>query len=175
MIAKIVWLSLIVLCSVPIYGLELTEEHRSEIAACWQRIWHEESEDIGNKSGNYKHYRDALLSFTDEDVMIAEKYIACLLQEPSWSRFMQQKDLDSTLEFIHSMTNVLQQTIDSECYITFPPHMSTIADEATRTTLDEDVFLTRLRQAFLAFTIVVSHMDYLCREGLQEGVAAEAN
>ena len=69
------------------------------------------------------------------------------------------------------MTLILQQIIGSECQLTFPPQLQAFADEIKRSGLQEDEFVQRVRQSFLAFTIIVSHMSYICMEGivLKEG------
>ena len=153
------------LCGNVVYSsFELKEEHRAEITSCWQQIWDEQLDAVRGEPP-FQRYADMMLQIEPKDAELAEQFIMRLCQGSLWEQFLERKDLEATLEYISFMTMILQQVIGSECQLTFPPKLQDFADEIKRSGLQEDEFIQRVRQAFLAFTIIVSHMSYVCTEG----------
>ncbi len=152
------------LCGNMAYSLELQEEHCTEITSRWQQRWDEQLDEVRGQP-DMKRYADTMLQIEPKDVELAEQFIMRLCQGSLWEQFLERKDVEATLEYISYMTMILQQVIDSECQLTFPPYLQEFANEIKRSGLQEDEFIMRVRQSFLAFTIIVSHMSYVCMEG----------
>jgi hypothetical protein len=98
---------------------------------------------------------------------VASQFVSLLCSKKVWDDFLANKrDVDTTMRFVRFMTIALQKYIAEDCQIAFPPHLQDIDAEIVRSGLSQEEFCTKLRQAFLTFTILVSHMDQLARQGL---------
>lgn len=158
-------LLLAVLYSSCMFGFVIEEELHTEITTRWRSIWDQQLQATRNVStSDLNHYVELLINFTEDDADVAEQVITELLQEPAWKEFVVHRDMETTVQFINVMTLKLQQRIWQGSQLTFPPSLEEINEEISRSGLSDDDFCEKLRQSFLAFTIVVSHMDYLTRQ-----------
>ncbi len=152
------------LCGNMTHSFEFQEEHRAEITSCWQQRWDEQLDEVRGQP-DMKRYANKMFQIEQEDVELAEQFIMRLCQGSLWEQFLERKDIEATLEFTNYMAMILQQVIGSECQLPFPPYLQDFAEEIKRSGLQEDEFIQRVRQSFLAFTIIVSHMSYVCMKG----------
>lgn len=135
------------------------------VKACWHdSVWRNELEDAAAESKEW-HYAQELVAFTEEDIAVVAQLISLLCGKSMWEDFLVNKhDIDTTMRFVHFITIALQKYIAEDCQMTLPPQLQDIDAEIIRSGLSEAEFCTRLRQAFLTFTILISHMDQLARE-----------
>ena len=160
-------------------ALQLTSEHKQELTARWQAIFQEEIDQLQRvhpthsdgakkareeKVRNVVRYADMMVLISDYDVLIVEQYISRLMQGSLWDAFLVHQDVDAIVNYINYMSAVLQQLIWSDCELRFPPKLENIINEINRSGIQEHEFITKVRQVFLTFTIIVSHMDYLSRK-----------
>lgn len=147
-------------------GFTFDADDCAVVKACWHdRVWRHELENASAESKNW-HYAQELVAFTDEDIAVASQLVSLLCSKKMWEDFLANKrDVDTTMRFVRFMTIALQKYIAEDCQMAFPPHLQDIDAEIVRSGLSQEEFCTRLRQTFLTFTILVSHMDQLARQG----------
>lgn len=132
----------------------LTQEDKIEVQNRWEAYF--KGQDENEACANYIA---VLLDITDADAEIAGRLAGLSLEQDAFKKFVENKDLDATLSFIELMTFVLQRTVWEECALRFPPQLADIPQDMEKSGLTEQEYLTNLRRAFLAFTIIVSCMD----------------
>lgn len=157
----------LVLVSMNSAAFELQEEHIAEITSRWQAIWSEQLEGVSDVT-DMRRYAQELLNLQPKDTQVAEQMMMGVCQGDAWENFWKHKDLESTYAFITYMNEILKRLVWSESELDFPPKLSEVADEIKRSGLPEGAYLTRLRQSLLAFTLIVSHMNYLCNVAASE-------
>lgn len=153
--------------SMLMHSFAFDAEDRAEVKACWHdRVWRNELTSAMPESKCWE-YAQELVAFTDEDIEMVRQLVSLLCGKKAWNDFVENRnDSETVMRFVRFMTLALQKYIAADCQLTFPPHLQDIEAEVTKSGLSQEEFCTRLRQAFLTFTILVSHMDQFSREGL---------
>ncbi len=153
--------------SILMHGFIFDPDGCAVVKACWHdSVWRDELKDASVESKEW-HYAQELVAFTEEDIAVVAQLISLLCGKSMWDDFLANKnDVDATMRFLHFITIALQKYIADDCQLTLPPQLQDIDAEIIRSGLSEAEFCTRLRQAFLTFTILISHMDQLAREEL---------
>ena len=131
-----------------------------EIASRWHAIWQEQFQAMEPTDDLYR-YSGKMMQFVEHDLEVAQQLIGGLLQGPLWDHFLKQKDVDATVAFIEHMKGELQKHIAEETELSFPPILQRMHTEIKESGMQEDQFISKVREAFLAFTLVVSRMYYL--------------
>ncbi len=152
--------------AVPSSALTLTRENVEEIDMRWRAIFDGElvGQTLQTPTQLLERYKKHLLDFNEEDVVLAEQLIVRLCQGDLWNLFVQRKDKDTVLAYIDMLTTALQRYISSECCLRFPPKLDELAYSIRASDLSEIDYCTKLRRAFLAFTIIVSKMNYIAQQ-----------
>lgn len=150
----------------------LVKENRDEFISCWSACWHEELTNSPEKSEEFNRYVALLTDFTEEDDAVVQELLVMLCQQDSCRNFMMKKDLESMLQFAHVVVFELQKIVCDDSQMTFPPQLAQIAAEIERSGLSEQEYCTKLRRAFLTFTILVSQIDAIAKPEDSSEVAA---
>ncbi len=148
------------------HALTLTRQNVEEIDMRWRAIF--DGELVGGAlqtpTQTLERYIKHLLDFDETDVELAEQLIVRLSQGDLWDLFVQRKDKDTVLAYIDMLTSALQRYIGSECCLRFPPKLDDLAYNIRTSELSEIDYCIKLRRAFLAFTIIVSKMNYIAQQ-----------
>lgn len=158
-----IFLCLALLFSVGLSALQLTQENKDEISMRWQAIFDEQIDDASTEIDKVL-LRNQLLAFEDADVEVAAELIAYQSQGSLWDAFVQKKDRESVIAYLTYLTAGLQRFVGPECNFVFPVQLDQIRAYAAEQDINIDVVCTRARQAFLAFTIIVSKMNYIAQQ-----------
>lgn len=146
-------------------ALMLTQDNLDEIDMRWRGIFDKQlahAAIINDQA--IERYKEHLLAITDTDIDYAEQLILRLCRGEAWDEFIQYKDKEAILYYIDTLTKALQKYIDPSCSLSFPPQLRDITQAIRTSDLTEASFCYRLRHAFLAFTIIVSRMNYIAQQ-----------
>jgi hypothetical protein len=112
---------------------------------------------------------DRMLSFDEDDEYAALELMMMINQEdgPLWQRFLVNKDIASIQMYLESVAQSLSCYVNELCAVRFPPQLYEFDEQMAAAGLDELAFIKRARQAFLAFTFIVSKMNMLVRENAE--------
>jgi len=141
-------------------AIDFSPENKQVVVERWREIFNEE---CATEPDNplLMFYRDILLSLNEEDVQVALTLIAQATQEPEWETFRVHRDEQSVLQFAHILMQQLRDHVGPNCSLSFPPRLQELDDQARVLGIKEEDLCTRVRQAFLAFTITVSLMSQM--------------
>ena len=153
---------LLVVSTFYLQAFDLTPENREEIDACWRRIFNEEMLSCtASESRALKKYRNHLLALQADDMHIAGQLIARLCKGDLWDIFAEEKSVDVTVAYIKYLMKALNRFVGDDAMFKFPPKLSDIRAYTRAYEHDKKTVCAKMRQAFLAFTIIVSKMDYM--------------
>lgn len=106
---------------------------------------------------------DRIVSFDEQDEHEALQLMMQHEDGPLWQRFIAIKDIPSIQAYLDDITQSLCSYIGRGCVLRFPPQLYDFDEQIAASGLDERAFMTRARQAFLAFTFIVSKMNAIMR------------
>jgi hypothetical protein len=159
---------MLLLSIVSLQAFQLTSENLWEIDRCWRAIFDEQIENQQHDRSVHRQLEDLkkiLLTIDETDVEIAGQLIVRLCQGNMWDNFIEYKSVDTTVAYLDLLKKALQHFIDGEeCTLEFPPKLHDIDENMSSRSSDKMQYLAKIRQSFLAFTIIVSKMDYLARQ-----------
>lgn len=164
MIRNRLMLTALLLPAVCTQALALVEENRDEFIKCWTACWQEELAGSAQREQEFNRYIELLTDFAQDDEAAVQELLVEFCQTEICRHFMVKKDLESMLQFVNHVVLELQKTIYADSQVTFPPQLANIAAEIEHSGLTEQEYCTKLRRAFLAFTILVSEIDALAKK-----------
>jgi hypothetical protein len=106
---------------------------------------------------------DRIVSFDEQDEYEALRLMIQLEDGPLWQGFLEGKDTPTIQAYLDELAQSLSSYVSSSCVLHFPPQLYDFDEQIVVSGLDERAFMTRARQAFLAFTFIVSNMNALMR------------
>jgi hypothetical protein len=106
---------------------------------------------------------DRMVSFDEQDEHEALQLMTQHEDGLLWQRFVARKDTESIQAYIDELMQSLCGYIGSGCVLRFPPQLFDFDEQIVTTGLEEQAFMIRVRQAFLAFTFIVSKMNMIMR------------
>lgn len=143
-------------------AFELTQENRMEIDACWRGIFDREMLNASSEGApTLKSYRRHLLAVQEGDIQPVGQLIAHVCRGDLWDAFIAEKSVDTTIAYINYLIRVLNGFISEGAAFSFPLRLHEVHAFVGMHECDVQQVCTRLRHAFLAFTIIVSKMDHL--------------
>lgn len=137
-----------------VQALTLSQEDKAEVISHWEPYLKNQDQD-----NNFSRYIEAILDINAVDAEVAGKIAELFFEKDQWKSFVQKRDLDATLSFIETCITVLQGIVWEGSQLRFPLQLVDIAQDMKDSGLTEEEYLTNVRRAFLAFTIIVSAMD----------------
>ncbi|MEX0849010.1 MAG: hypothetical protein WD055_02180 [Candidatus Dependentiae bacterium] len=159
---------MLLLSMASLQAFQLTSENLWEIDRCWRAIFDEQIENWQHDRSAHSQLEDLkkiLLTIDEADAEVAGQLIMHLCQGNLWDNFVEYKSVDTTVAYLDLLKTALQHFIGgAECTLEFPPKLHEIDENMGSGSLDKMQYLARVRQSFLAFTIIVSKMDYLARQ-----------
>jgi hypothetical protein len=172
MIRNKLMLAALLLPAVCTQAFALVEENRDEFVKCWTACWQEELANSPQREQELNRYVAQLLDFTQEDDDAVQELLVALCQTEMCRNFTTKKDLESMLQFVNHVVLELQKTICDDSQMTFPPQLAQVAAEIERSGLSEQEYCTKLRRAFLTFTVLVSQIDAMAKAEEESAAAA---
>lgn len=142
-------------------AFELAQEDRMEIDACWRKIFGQEMHENSSQKVLLKEYRNQILAVQEEDMQHVEKLVADMCKGELWDVFVEEKSVDATIAYIKSLIRSLNEFISEDAAFTFPLRLQEVHAFVNGRACDVQEVCTRLRRVFLAFTIIVSQMNYI--------------
>lgn len=152
-----IYLSLLFSLLLSVAGVQAaawTPEDTVEVAKHWRPIF-----EYQNEKGEFDNYITTLLDITEVDAEVASQIFSFILEHDAFKNFVEKKNLDATISLIEFAIGVLQRTIWDECTLKFPPQLAEVPQDMQKSGLTEQEYLTKLRRAFLVFTLIVTQMD----------------